>query len=120
MNYDTKMILLVLVLFGVVFLLIFLSPANAQTQFETINYCNPDNTTLIHVRQVRMDVAEISITRTINVTEPEHCYFGCDPERNACNYPTWVFIVIIIGALVAIYFGFKLVIIPMTQSRGLI
>jgi len=78
------------------------------------DYCS-DNTTLIHTRQVVVKVPERNITRTINTTEEEYCIMGCDPERNACNFPQWIYLFVIMGVIVASYLVFKFVIYPMVR-----
>jgi hypothetical protein len=91
-----------------IFILLSLSTALAQTY----EYCS-DNTTLTQVRQVVINVPERNVTRTINATENKTCEWGCDPERNACNLPSWIYIGVIIALLVVAYFVFVKIIYPM-------
>lgn len=98
---------------GIFFIVYFLwiIPTFAQT-YDT---CDSSNTTLVHHRMAKFDVAELNITRTINVTEQELCIAGCDPERNVCNYPNWIYIIIIMVLIAVAFIGFKYGIMPLTQ-----
>jgi hypothetical protein len=99
-----------------ILVLLSISTAFAQN-ISTYNVCSPDNSTLIHIRQVYINVPERNISRTIESQEVEICSSGCDPERNECNSPTWIYILIIMAIIILVYIGFKYVLIPMVGGR---
>lgn len=78
-------------------LLLLVTPVLSQT-FE---YCK-DNTTLVHIKQVTINVPEKNITRTFNVTEDQTCQYGCDTLRNECIQPPFYRYLTILGIIVFI------------------
>lgn len=81
------------VLVTIITLLLVTSPVLAQTY----DICQ-DNQTVLHIREVTLKISPINITRFINITEPEKCWFGC--VDNACVYPPWVSYAIVLGLVI--------------------
>ena len=82
---------------------------HAQDYNASANWCY-DNSTLMMVTKIF--VPERNATRTIEI--PKYCEFGCDFERNTCNYAPWIKYAIIIGVCTLLFLAFKFVFIPLT------
>ena len=108
MVLNEKMIKMGFVLFLMFFL--FWLPMTVLAQ-EAVYYTKTciDSDTLLWTKFVTIEVAELNITRTINVTEPQRCNWGC--QNNECMSPPWVMwgiiIVIIIAFVIIWYLFFK-------------
>jgi len=64
---------------------------------QTYDYCS-DNSTLIKIREVTVNVPQTNRTRTINVTETVHCDYGC--SSNVCRQSPWIMYGIIFGLII--------------------
>jgi len=78
---------------------------------ETRTYCQ-DNQTLVHEKVANWTIR--GKVYPIVKREVEICPYGCDPERNACNHPPYLYFSILLAAVVITYLAFKFIIIPLT------
>ncbi|MEM1543722.1 MAG: hypothetical protein QW795_03470 [Candidatus Bathyarchaeia archaeon] len=77
---------------------------------ETKRYCE-DNNTLIITKTANITLG--NKTYPYYKTEKIYCEFGCDQDRKQCNYPNWIYLLIIFGVITVSYFVVKHVILPL-------
>jgi hypothetical protein len=79
----------------IAFVLFLLTVSSAYAKTE--KYCS-DNSTLMQIRDVTVNVPQTNRTRTLNVTETVHCDYGC--RNNECVQPPWIIYAIVFGLII--------------------
>lgn len=77
--------------------------------YETRKYCVNDTLIIEKVSNITLGNKTYQYLKSESV----ECRFGCDDERKECNYPNWIYYLIIFGIIVVGFFVVKHIILPL-------